>query len=171
MSRENEIESGAGSRVTVPAKTQAAYRMRPVGTMPLDVERLEKELRGHLQGEVRFRPGDRALYTTGGSNYRQVPIGIVIPRTVEDVVAAIAVCREHGAPVLSRGGGTSLAGQACNVAVVIDFSKYLNRVLEIDADRRVARVEPGAILDHLRHAAEKGHHLTYGPTTTAPSAG
>ena len=65
-----------------------------------------------VEGEVRFNAGTRALYTTGGSNYRQVPIGIVIPRTVEDVVAAVEVCREHDAPVLSRGGGTSLAGQA-----------------------------------------------------------
>jgi len=102
--------------IQIPSKTEPQYRMRPVGTQRLDVARLERELRGHVTGEVRFSGGDRALYTTGGSNYRQVPIGIVIPRTVEDVVAAVAVCREHEAPVLSRGGGTSLAGQSCNVA-------------------------------------------------------
>ncbi len=149
--------------MNVPAKTRPEYRMRPVGNMRLDVERLEKDLRGHLQGEVRFRPGDRALYSTGGSNYRQLPIGIVIPKSVEDVIASVAVCREHDAPVLSRGGGTSLAGQSSNVAVMIDFSKYLNEVLQIDAERRTARVQPGLILDHLRHSAEKGHQLTYGP--------
>jgi len=116
----------------IPAKTDPQFRTPPRARERLDRERLEKELRGHLTGEVRFSPGDRALYTTGGSNYRQLPIGIVIPKTVDDVVATVAVCREHGAPVLSKGGGTSLAGQSCNVAVVIDFSKYLNRILEID---------------------------------------
>ena len=84
---------------------------------------------------MRFAAGDRALYATDGSNYRQVPIGVVIPRTIDDVVAAVRLCREHGAPILSRGGGTSLAGQCDNVAVVIDFSKYLNRILEIDPER------------------------------------
>src|SRR5207302_8569478 len=128
-----------------------------------DARRLARELSAVVRGEVRFSPGSRALYTTGGSNYRHLPIGIVIPRTVEDVVAAVEVCRAHDVPVLSRGGGTSLAGQASNVAVVIDFSKYLNRVLEIDHERRVARVEPGTILDHLRNQAEQAHRLTYGP--------
>ncbi len=103
-----------------------------------------------VAGEVRFSDGDRALYATDASNYRQVPIGVVVPRTVEDVVATVAACRRHGAPVLSRGGGTSLAGQCCNVAVVIDWSKYLNRVLEIDPEARTARVQPGCVLDDLR---------------------
>src|SRR5512142_357273 len=90
---------------------------------------LEADLRRALAGEVRFDAGARALYATDGSNYRQVPIGVVVPRSVDDVVATVALCRQHGAPVLSRGGGTSLAGQCCNVAVVMDFSKYLNRIL------------------------------------------
>jgi FAD/FMN-containing dehydrogenase/Fe-S oxidoreductase len=127
------------------------------------VRALQRELRGQIEGEVRFSRGDRALYTTGGSNYRQVPIGIVLPKTVDDVVRTVALCREHGAPVLPRGGGTSLAGQCCNVAVVIDFSKYLHHVLDVDPERRLARVEPGLILDHLRHHAERDHALTYGP--------
>jgi FAD/FMN-containing dehydrogenase/Fe-S oxidoreductase len=147
---------------TVPAKSGPGYRTPPRGSLRLDRARLERELAGSLEGEVRFSPGDRALYTTGGSNYRQVPIGVVIPKTVDDVLATVAICREHEAPVLSRGGGTSLAGQIANVAVVLDFSKYLNRVLELDAGQRRARVQPGLILDHLRHAAEQ-HHLTYGP--------
>ena len=110
-----------------------------------------------------------------GSNYRQLPIGVVIPRTIDDVVAAVAVCREHGAPILSRGGGTSLAGQCVNVAVVLDFSKYLNRIIEIDPERKLARVEPGVVLDRLR---ERGRGSTGSPsapiprrTTTARSAG
>ena len=108
---------------------------------------LEAELRSSLAGEVRFDAGTRALYATDASNYRQVPIGVVLPRTVEDVVAAVAACRRHGAPVLARGGGTSLAGQCCNVAVVLDFSSHLNRILELDPERRLARVEPGIVLD------------------------
>jgi FAD/FMN-containing dehydrogenase/Fe-S oxidoreductase len=128
----------------------------------VDRKALERDLRGEIAGEVRFTPGDRALYATAGSNYRQLPIGVVIPRTLDDVVTTHAICRAHGAPILSRGGGTSLAGQACNVAVVIDFSKYLNQILDIDLERRLARVEPGLVLDHLRNEAEK-HRLTYGP--------
>jgi FAD/FMN-containing dehydrogenase/Fe-S oxidoreductase len=129
-----------------------------------DAEGLEADLRRSLDGEVRFDRGVRAIYSTDSSNYRQLPIGVVIPRTIDDVVAAVAVCREHAVPVLSRGGGTSLAGQCCNTAVVIDFSKYLNRVLEIDRDRRLARVQPGCILDELRDVAEDGTpRLTFGP--------
>jgi FAD/FMN-containing dehydrogenase/Fe-S oxidoreductase len=128
----------------------------------LDARRLEAALRDAVRGEVRFDDGSRALYATDASNYRQVPIGVVIPRDVEDVVHTVAACREHGAPLLSRSAGTSLAGQCCNVAVVLDFSKYLNRVLEIDPVRKLARVEPGCVLDELRKAAGE-HHLTFGP--------
>jgi FAD/FMN-containing dehydrogenase/Fe-S oxidoreductase len=144
------------------AKPDVRFRTRPVATLDVDTQALRTRLAAELEGEVRFRPGDRAMYSTGGSNYRLVPIGVVIPRTVDDVLVTIAACREHGAPLLSRGGGTSLAGQLANTAVVIDFSKYLNRVLEIDPARKLARVEPGVILDHLRKQAEE-HGLTFGP--------
>ena len=127
-----------------------------------DAAGLGEALHSQLQGEVRFDSGSRALYATDGSNYRQVPIGVVVPRNVEDVLATIALCREFGAPLLCRGGGTSLAGQCCNVAVVMDFSKYMNQILEIDPTRRIARVQPGVVLDQLRNAAEK-YHLTFGP--------
>ena len=123
---------------------------------------LEKELRRRTRAEVRFDAKHRALYSTDSSNYRQVPIGVVLPTDSEDVVETLRVCREHGAPVLTRGAGTSLAGQCCNVAVVLDLSKSLNRVLEVDPERKVARVEPGAILDDLRRAAHV-HELTFGP--------
>src|SRR5512143_3573810 len=103
---------------------------------------LAKELSRRIAGEVRFDRGSRALYATDGSNYRQVPIGVVVPRSIEEVPEIVAVCRRHGAPVLARGGGTSLAGQCCNVAVVIDFSKYLNHVLELNPEKRFARVQP-----------------------------
>jgi FAD/FMN-containing dehydrogenase/Fe-S oxidoreductase len=111
---------------------------------------------------VRFDRGSRALYATDGSSYRQVPIGVVLPRDIDDVIATVSLAREYGAPILCRGGGTSLAGQCCNVAVVIDTSKYLNGILQVDSARRVARVQPGVVLDHLRTAAER-HHLTFGP--------
>jgi len=134
----------------------------------LDAEALGSALRRHLRGEVRFDNGSRALYATDGSNYRQVPIGVVLPRNADDAIATISVCREHGAPILCRGGGTSLAGQCCNVAVVLDFSKYMAEIVELDPERRIARVQPGVILDHLRSAAEK-HNLTFGPDPASHS--
>ncbi|MGC8635365.1 MAG: FAD-binding and (Fe-S)-binding domain-containing protein [Candidatus Limnocylindrales bacterium] len=123
---------------------------------------LEADLRRALRGEVRFDAASRAVYATDSSNYRQIPIGIVFPRDHEDVVAALRVCAEHDAPVLARGTGTSLAGQACNAAVILDTSRYLTRILEIDPEARTARVEPGVVLDDLRRAAE-AYGLTFGP--------
>ena len=111
---------------------------------------------------MRFDDGARALYATDSSNYRQIPIGLVIPLDQADVTATIQACREAGAPILPRGAGTSLAGQCCNVAVVMDFSKYLNRIIALDPASRVARVEPGIVLDRVRDAAEV-HHLTFAP--------
>ena len=131
-------------------------------TAVVDAAALSAALRRQIRGEVRFDRGSRALYATDGSNYRQVPIGVVLPRDVDDVIATVALARKFGAPILCRGGGTSLAGQCCNVAVVLDFSKYMAGILEVDPARRIARVQPGVILDHLRAAAEK-HHLTFGP--------
>ena len=128
----------------------------------VDANVLAAALKRNLRGEVRFDQGSRALYATDGSNYRQVPIGVVVPRDADDVLATVELCRQFGAPLLCRGGGTSLAGQCCNVAVILDFSKYMARILEIDPARRIARVQPGVVLDHLRAAAEK-HHLTFGP--------
>ncbi|MDQ6892303.1 MAG: FAD-binding oxidoreductase [Acidobacteriota bacterium] len=127
-----------------------------------DAGGLAEELSRRVEGEVRFDTGSRALYATDASNYRQVPIGVVLPRSKEDVLETIAACRRYGAPILSRGGGTSLAGQCCNVAVILDMSKYMNRVLSIDPDRRIAVVEPGVVLDALRAAAAP-HGLTFGP--------
>jgi FAD/FMN-containing dehydrogenase/Fe-S oxidoreductase len=128
----------------------------------VDAGGLSGALRAQIRGEVRFDRGTRALYATDGSNYRQVPIGVVLPRDADDVLATVALCREFGAPLLCRGGGTSLAGQCCNVAVILDFSKYMARILEIDPARAIARVQPGVVLDTLRAAAEK-HHLTFAP--------
>ena len=137
----------------------------PAGT---DFAALESALRRNVRGEVRFDNGSRAVYATDGSNYRQIPIGVVIPRENDDVIAAVSICREHAAPLLCRGGGTSLAGQCCNVAVVLDFSKYMAQIVELDPHKRIARVQPGVILDHLRSAAEK-HKLTFGPDPASHS--
>ncbi|MGH8471597.1 MAG: FAD-binding oxidoreductase [Gammaproteobacteria bacterium] len=108
---------------------------RPHTALNVNAGALDSELRARIEGEVRFDAGSRALYATDASNYRQVPIGIVVPRTIDDVVETIALCREHGAPVLSRSGGTSLCSQCCNVAVVIDLSKYLRQILALDPER------------------------------------
>jgi FAD/FMN-containing dehydrogenase/Fe-S oxidoreductase len=123
---------------------------------------LESLLKKSVRGEVRFDPGSRALYASDASNYRQLPIGVIFPRDAADVEAALAACRTTGAAVLSRGAGTSLAGQCVNVAVVIDYSRHMNALTSIDPEARLARVEPGIVLDRLRDAAEL-HHLTYAP--------
>ena len=130
---------------------------------PAQYRDLEHALRARVEGEVRFDAGTRGVYAVDGSNYRQVPIGAVIPKSVEDVVQTVAACRDFGVPVLSRGGGTSLAGQCCNVAIVIDWSKYLHHVLEINAAEKWARVQPGCVLDTLRNAAGEHGQLTFGP--------
>jgi FAD/FMN-containing dehydrogenase len=127
-----------------------------------DSVKLEELLKQTVRGEVRFDDGSRALYATDASNYRQVPIGLVVPRDSTDVEATVAACRAVGAPILARGGGTSLSGQCCNVAVVIDFSKYLNQIEMLDPSSKAARVQPGIVLDRVREAAEL-HRLTFAP--------
>ncbi|MGH9481413.1 MAG: FAD-binding oxidoreductase, partial [Terriglobales bacterium] len=110
---------------------------------------LERRLRAAVGGEVRFDAGTLALYATDASNYRHIPIGVVTPRDAAEVEATLAVCRALDAPVLSRGGGTSIAGQCCNAAVILDFSRHMHRLLELDPAARTARVEPGIVLDRV----------------------
>ncbi|MGI9089156.1 MAG: FAD-binding oxidoreductase [Chthoniobacterales bacterium] len=128
----------------------------------VDSNALAGELRGKIRGDVRFDAGSRALYATDGSNYREVPIGVVLPRDVEDVTQTILTARRHGAPILSRGCGTSLAGQCCNVAVVMDMTKYFHEFIAIDPQKRLATARPGIVLDDFRAHAEK-YGLTFGP--------
>ena len=138
-------------------------RTAPPRSVPVDLG--HQTLVADLQAtgaEVRFDRGSRALYATDASNYRQVPIGVVVPHTVDELVASVAVCSRHDVPVLARGGGTSLAGQCCNRAVVLDASEHLRAVNSIDVAGRTASVEPGCVLDDLRGAAEE-HDLTFGP--------
>ncbi|PTY06897.1 FAD-binding oxidoreductase [Opitutaceae bacterium EW11] len=128
----------------------------------LDVPALAERLARSTTAEVRFDDGSRALYATDASNYRMAPIGVVLPRSRRDIVETVRICREFGAPILSRGGGTSLAGQCCNVAVVMDLSKYYNRVLSVNPEKLLVTVEPGIVLDEMQKAAAP-HGLIFGP--------
>src|SRR3954465_5405038 len=112
-----------------------------VQTLNVDAALLASELGRTIKGEVRFDDGSRALYATEASNYRQVPIGVVLPRDADDVIATVSLARKHGAPILARGGGTSLAGQCCNVAVILDFSKYMHNIRELNVDGKYAIIE------------------------------
>ncbi len=138
----------------------------PDGIGAIDGEALARDLDRVVEGEVRFGDGDRAIYSHDSSNYRQRPLGVVIPRTADDVVAAIGVCRDHRAPVLPRGCATSLSGETTNMAVVLDTSKYMRGIIEIDPDRCTARVEPGVIRDQLAAETESEHQLTFAPDTS-----
>ncbi|UGY91824.1 FAD-binding and (Fe-S)-binding domain-containing protein [Streptomyces gobiensis] len=148
--------------VTVPARTDTRFPGGMAATEKINVKGLQERLRRHVEGEVRFDDGSRALYATDASNFRQEPIGVVIPRTMADVTATVAACHAYGAPVLSRGCGTSLSGETVNFAVVMDFSKHLTAVEGIDARKRLAHCEPGAVCDDLKRAAAE-HGLTWGP--------
>src|SRR5271157_4873299 len=126
----------------------------------------EAELRRRIEGEVRFDSGTKAIYSTDASNYRRVPIGVVIPRHGGDVISALQLARENAVPILARGGGTGLAGQTCNAALVLDFSKYMNAVRSIDAGRRLAVVEPGVVQSRLNAAlASPGLFFAPDPAT------
>jgi FAD/FMN-containing dehydrogenase/Fe-S oxidoreductase len=138
----------------------------PAGVDQIDAGALRRDLEQAVGGEVRFDAGSRAVYSHDSSNYRQAPIGVVVPGSVADVVAAVEACSRHGAPILNRGCATSLSGETTNVAVVIDHSKYLREILEVDAQRKIARVQPGVIRDQLSDKTEAEHHLTFAPDTS-----
>ena len=131
-------------------------------------EALRAELAAAVSGEVRFDPYSRAMYATDASIYEMTPIGVVLPRSAGDVQAVIATCYKHGFWVLPRGGGTSLAGQTVNHAVVIDFSKHMHRVLEINADERWVRTQPGITLDELNRQLLP-HGLMFAPDPSTSS--
>jgi len=120
------------------------------------------ELKSTIIGEVRFDDGARAMYSTDSSNYRTPPIGVVLPKSRNDIIEVIRIARKYGVPILSRGGGTSLAGQCCNAAIVMDLSKYYKGTLEINPEKKLGKVLPGTVLDDFRKEANK-HGLTFGP--------
>src|SRR5438309_1878516 len=136
----NPVVSGSQPSLKTLAPLPLSSHAKPVDSFAAAAE-LERELRRTVKGEVRFDRGSRALYASDASNYRQIPIGLVVPRDDDDVIETLAACRKYGAPALPRGGGTSLAGQCCNVAVVMDFTKYMNQILELDPGARIARVQ------------------------------
>ncbi|MGW2406106.1 FAD-binding and (Fe-S)-binding domain-containing protein [Streptomyces sp. NPDC001739] len=129
---------------------------------------LAREMSAAVRGEVSFTAADRALMTMDASNYRRVPQAVVAPRDADDVAAALRVCREHGVPVVPRGGGTSIAGQATGVGVVLDFTRHMRRIVSLDPGARTAVVQPGVVLDDLR-AAAGAHGLTFGPDPSTHS--
>ncbi|MGC4986497.1 FAD-binding and (Fe-S)-binding domain-containing protein [Streptomyces sp. DT193] len=141
---------------------------QPDGQSEGSAGRLRSELAGAVRGEVSFDTTARALTTMDASNYRRVPLGVVAPRDAEDVAAALAVCRAHAVPVVARGGGTSIAGQATGTGVVLDFTRHMNRILALDPDARTAVVQPGAVLDRLQEAAAP-HGLRFGPDPSTHS--
>lgn len=143
-------------------------RTSPFGVPAADEAGLEAALRETVDAEVRFDAGSRGAYATDGSNYRQVPVGVVVPRSVEAGAQAVEVCARFGAPVLSRGGGTSLAGQSTNAAVVIDWSKYCHALISVDPDARTCVVEPGIVLDELDRRLSD-HGLQFGPKPSTHS--
>lgn len=143
--------------------TRGALARRHAAERPsVDIEGLARALRASVRGEVRFDSASRALYAQDASNYRRIPLGVVVPETKDDVVAAVATCRAFGAPVVSRGGGTALAGQTVNEAVVLEFSKRMNRIVWLDPLARLAAVELGVVCDDLVAAASP-FGLTWGP--------
>src|SRR5262249_24698142 len=126
---------------------------------------LERELRRRVEGDVRFDTYSRLLYSTDASMYQMEPIGVVIPRHAADVQAVVEVANHRATPLLPRGGGTSLTGQTVNHAVVLDFSRYMNQVLEVNEEELWARVQPGLGQDELNHHV-RGHGLLFGPDTS-----
>ncbi|MEU0112644.1 FAD-linked oxidase C-terminal domain-containing protein [Streptomyces bobili] len=152
----------------IPAKTHPEIAGPPRARQTIDVGKLEQALRKAVEGEVRFDTGSLGLYAQDASNFRQVPIGVVVPRTLDDVVAVHKICHRFGAPILNRGGGTSLSGETVNEAVVIDHSKYLTGIGKIDPGRRLVTCEPGVINEELnRHTGR--HNLVFGPDPSSHS--
>jgi FAD/FMN-containing dehydrogenase/Fe-S oxidoreductase len=145
-----------------PTRIENRLQTGTTATATIDVAALEKDLRAAVKGEVRFDDGDRGMYASDAGNYRMVPIGVILPRDAEDVLHTLAACRDHGAPIVARGGGTGIPGQTVNVAVLLDFSKYMNQIMEMNPGEKYARVQPGIVLDELRKAAGQ-HGLTFGP--------
>ena len=144
------------------ASSKLARVSRPAKLTEVQREALGRALAGAMRGEVRFDTTTRAAYASDSSNYRQVPLGVVFPVDHGDVRAAAKLAAQAGAALLARGAGTSLAGQACNEAVVVDMSRHMRRIVEIDPGKRLARAEPGVVLDDLRRAAQ-AYGLTFGP--------
>src|SRR5207244_10526987 len=144
---------------------------RPAGLRyppPTVSDALRRDLEGHITGEVRFDRVSRSLYSTDASVYRIEPLGVVVPRTREDVIRTVQIAGRHGGSITARGGGTSQAGQAIGAGLQLDASKYFNRVLEVSVGERWARIEPGVVLDEL-NAELRPHGLRFAPDISTAS--
>src|SRR4051794_5893736 len=155
-------------QVTVPAYADTRFAAGMSAVENVNAKGLERHLRRHVQGEVRFDAGSLAMYANDASNFRQVPIGVVVPRTLDDVVETVRACSRYQAPVLSRGGGTSLSGETVNNAVVIDFSKYLTEIGEVEITQRRVTTQTGVINEQLNHVTGE-HNLVFGPDPSSHS--
>ncbi|OOK67698.1 FAD linked oxidase, C-terminal domain protein [Mycobacterium kansasii] len=153
---------------TIPARPDTRFVAGMATADKVNVTGLENQLRRHVSGEVRFDTATLAMYANDASNFRQVPIGVVIPKTLDDVVQTIRACHAYRAPVLCRGGGTSLSGETVNVAVVIDFSKYLTDIVDINPQRRLATAQTGVINEQLNKATGE-YGLVFGPDPSSHS--
>src|ERR1051325_3976064 len=116
---------------------------------------LERRLRSNMTGDVLFGAFDRGRYATDASFYQIMPLGVVVPRTIDEALRALAICRDDGLVVTPRGGGTSQCGQTVNDGIVVDFSRHLNRILSLDVENRTCVVEPGIVLDDLNRQLKK----------------
>ncbi|MCZ6905002.1 MAG: FAD-binding oxidoreductase, partial [Acidobacteria bacterium] len=134
----------------------------------VDAEALRAELSSEIEGEVRFDKISRALYSTDASVYRMEPLGVILVTSRRDIVRTVQICARHRCPFTLRGGGTSQAGQAIGTGLQIDTSKYFNRLLEVNAAERWARVEPGIVLDEL-NAATHEYGLRFAPDVSTAS--
>jgi FAD/FMN-containing dehydrogenase/Fe-S oxidoreductase len=152
----------------IPARPDTRFVAGMASVDTVNVAGLEGQLRRNVSGEVRFDTATKAMYANDASNFRQVPIGVVVAKTLDDVVETVRACHAYHAPVLCRGGGTSLSGETVNVAVVIDFSKYLMEIVDIDAERRLATVQTGVINEQLNRATGE-YGLVFGPDPSSHS--
>jgi FAD/FMN-containing dehydrogenase/Fe-S oxidoreductase len=154
---------------TIPARVDERFRGGMAASEQVNVRGLRLALERDVEGEVCFDTASRAMYATDASNYRQVPIGVVIPKTPEDVVATHRACHEFRAPIVNRGGGTSLSGETVNFAVVIDHSKYLTEIGDADAETATVLVEPGAINEKVNEKVGRQVGMIFGPDPSTHS--
>jgi hypothetical protein len=168
--REGAAYNGLSASFGVDSNTCPSGKVSGRSSTDLRAEHepLRRDLEQQISGEVRFDPVTRALYSTDASVYQIEPAGVILPKTKDDLVRIVRLCIQHGTPITLRGGGTSQAGQAIGAGVIVDTSKYLNRLLEVNAGERWARVEPGIVLDEL-NAQLKPHGLRFAPDISTAS--
>jgi FAD/FMN-containing dehydrogenase/Fe-S oxidoreductase len=159
----------AATKQSIPARIDTRFRGGMAAGISVDVRGLRRRLEQEVEGEVRFDAASKAMYATDASNYRQVPLAVVNPKTLEDVVATHLACHEFAAPIVNRGGGTSLSGETVNFGVVIDHSKYLTEVGNADPDAQTIVCHTGVINEHLNEKAGEQIGMIFGPDPSTHS--